>query len=62
MTEWSSKCRFLEQCSQSKIRFYLIFVVSTGTKSSEKNGKKVFLTVYPGVKSEFLRPKTLFMN
>jgi hypothetical protein len=39
---------------------------STGTKTSEKNGKKVekkvFLTVYSGLNSEFLRPKTFLKN
>ena len=40
------------------------FVFSTGTKSSEKNGKKVenkvLLLIYPGLKSEFLRPKSFY--
>ena len=42
--------------------FIQFFEFSTGTKSSEKNGKKVekkvFLGIYPGLKSEFLGPKT----
>ena len=49
-----------------KIRFYPIFRSLSGTKSSEKNGKKVekkfFLSIYPGLKSEFLRPKTFLKN
>ena len=52
--------------SSENDRFYPIFVVCTGIKSSEKNGKKVekkvFLSIYPGLKSEFLRTKTLFMH
>ena len=48
--------------SSENDRFCQIFVFCTGTKTSEKNGKKVekkvFLTVYPGLNSEFLRPKT----
>jgi hypothetical protein len=50
--------------SSENDRFCPIFLVCTGSKTSEKNGKKVekkvFLTVYPGLKSEFLRPKTFF--
>jgi hypothetical protein len=49
--------------SSQNNRLCPIFVFCTGNKSSEKYGKKVekkvFLTVYPGLKSEFLRPKTL---
>ena len=52
--------------SSESDRFYPIFVVCTGTKSSEKNGKKVekkaFSSIYPGLKSEFLRPKTFLKN
>ena len=52
--------------SSENDRFYPIFVVCTGTKSSEKNGKKVekkvFLSIYPGLKSEFSRPKTFLKN
>ena len=52
--------------SSENDRFYPIFVVCTGTKSSEKNGKKVekkvILSIYPGLISEFLRPKTFFLN
>ena len=52
--------------SSENDRFCPIFVFSTGTKTSEKNGKKVekivFLTVYPGLKSEFLGPKTFLKN
>ena len=52
--------------SSENDRFCPIFVFCTGTKTSEKNGKKVekkvFLTVYPGLKSEFLRPKTFLKN
>ena len=48
--------------SQVRISYLLDFLFSTGTKSSEKNGKKVekkvFLSIYPGLKSEFSRPKT----
>ena len=51
--------------SSENDRFCPIFVFSTGTKTSEKNGKKVEKK-YPGLKSEFLRPKTflktLFMH
>jgi hypothetical protein len=31
-------------------------------KLVKKMEKKVFLTVYPGLKSEFLRPKTFLKN
>ncbi len=52
--------------SSESDRFYPVFVVCTGTKSSEKNGKKVekkvFLLIHPGLKSEFLRPKTFLKN
>ena len=52
--------------SQVKISYLLDFLFSTGTKSSEKNGKKVekkvFLSIYPGLKSEFSRPKTFLKN
>jgi hypothetical protein len=50
--------------NQVKIIYLPGFLFSTGTKSSEKNGQKVenkaFLAAYPGLKSEFLRPKTFF--
>ena len=49
-----------------KIIYLPGFLFSTGTKTNEKNGKKVekkvFLTVYPGLKSEFLSPKTFLKN
>jgi hypothetical protein len=49
--------------SSENDRFCPIFIFCTGTKTSENNRKKVekivFLTVYPGLKSEFLGPKTL---
>jgi len=49
-----------------KILYLPGFPFRTGTKSSEKNGKKVekkvFLLIYPGLKSEFLRPKTFLKN
>ncbi len=52
--------------SSENDRFNQVFVVCTGTKSCEKNGKKVekkvFLLIYPGLESEFLIPKTLFMH
>jgi hypothetical protein len=52
--------------SSENDRFCPIFVFCTGTKTSEKNGKKVekkvFLLIYPGLKSEFLRPKTFLKN
>jgi len=41
---------------------FLYIIPKTAEKKSEKVEKKVFLTVYPGLKSEFLRPKTLFMH
>jgi hypothetical protein len=52
--------------SSENDRFYPVFVVCTDTKSSGKNGKKVaknaFLLIYPGLKSEFLKPKTFLKN
>jgi hypothetical protein len=52
--------------SSENDRFCPIFVFSTGTNTSEKNGKKVekkvFLMIYPGLKGEFLRPKTFLKN
>ena len=54
----------LKKSISLNIRLGPIFVFSTGTKTSEKSGKKVekkvFLSIYPGLKSEFLRPKTVF--
>jgi hypothetical protein len=38
---------------------YFVPVLKSSEKYGKKVEKKVFLTVYPGLKSEFLRPKTL---
>jgi hypothetical protein len=52
--------------SSENDKFYTIFVVSIGTKSGGKNGrkveKKVFLSNYPGLKSEFFEAKNYLKN
>jgi hypothetical protein len=41
---------------------YFVPVLKQVEKNGKKVEKKVFLTVYPGLKSEFLGPKTLEKN
>jgi hypothetical protein len=49
--------------SSENDRFCPIFVICTGTKTSEKNRKKSKkILLDPGLKSEFLRPKTFFLK
>jgi hypothetical protein len=41
---------------------YFVLLLKQVKKNGKKVEKKVFLTVYPGLKSEFLRPKTFLKN
>jgi hypothetical protein len=43
-------------------RYSYLVPVLKQVKKIEKKSKKVFLTFFPGLKSEFLRPKTFFKN
>jgi hypothetical protein len=43
-------------------RFSYYVPVLNQREKMEKKKKKVFLTVYPGLRSEFLRPKTFKKN
>jgi hypothetical protein len=41
---------------------YFVPVLNQVKKNGKKVEKEVFLSIFPGLKSEFLRPKTLFMH